>query len=108
MAMNDETRKQIALQRYKLISPVLAESGRNRNAWFREIAAKEHQFPHYGTKTVAVSTLKSWMKAYREEGFDGLLPKRRADGGRPRRLGDNAPSRRSLPTERLFVPNFVI
>jgi putative transposase len=86
--MNDETRKQIALQRYKLISPVLAESGRNRNAWFREIAAKEHTFPHYGTKTVAVSTLKSWMKAYREEGFDGLLPKKRADGGRPRRLGE--------------------
>jgi len=86
--MNDETRKQIALCRYKLLSPVLAESGRNRNAWFREIAAKEHTFPHYGTKTVAVSTLKSWMKAYREKGFDGLLPRRRADGGRPRRLGD--------------------
>lgn len=86
--MNDETRKQIALHRYRLISPVLAETGRCRNEWFREIAAKEHQFPHYGAKTVAVSTLKSWMKAYKAKGFDGLLPKRRADGGRPRRLGE--------------------
>jgi transposase InsO family protein len=86
--MNDETRKQIALQRYKLISPVLAESGRNRNAWFREIAGKEHQFPHYGSRIVAVSTLKSWMKAYRKKGFDGLIPKKRADGGRPRKLGE--------------------
>lgn len=86
--MNDETRKQIALARYKLISPVLAEAGRSRNEWFREVASKEHMFPHYGTKTVAVSTLKMWFKAYRKDGFDGLLPKRRADGGRPRRLGD--------------------
>ena len=86
--MTDETRKQIALARYKLISPVLAESGRNRNEWFREQAGKTHHFPHYGAKAVAVSTLKSWMKAYREKGFDGLLPKKRCDGGRPRRLGE--------------------
>lgn len=86
--MNDETRKQIALARYKLISPVLAETGRSRNAWFREMATKDHPFPHYGTKTVAVSTLKSWMKSYRKDGFDGLIPKKRADGGRPRKLGE--------------------
>ena len=43
--MTDETRKQIALARYKLISPVLAESGRNRNEWFREQAGKTHHFP---------------------------------------------------------------
>jgi len=86
--MNDETRKQIALCRYKLLSPVLAETGRNRNAWFREVAGKEQIFPHYGTRTVAVSTLKMWFKAYRKKGFDGLLPKRRSDGGRPRKLGE--------------------
>lgn len=86
--MNEDTRKQIALHRYKLISPVLAESGRCRNEWFREVASKEHQFPHYGLRRVAVSTLKAWFKAYRAKGFDGLMPKRRADGGRPRRVGE--------------------
>jgi len=86
--MNDETRKQIALCRYKLISPVLAESSRNRNAYFREASLQEHVFPHYGPKKVAVSTLKSWMKQYNTEGFDGLIPKARHDRGRPRRLGE--------------------
>ena len=86
--MNDETRKQIALERYKLLSPVLAEGGRSRNEWFREVSSKEQVFPHYGAKSVSVSTLKMWLKAYRKEGFEGLMPKRRADGGRPRRLGE--------------------
>jgi putative transposase len=85
--MNEETRKQIALCRYKILSPVLAESSRNRNAYFREASLKEHVFPHYGAKRVAVSTLKSWLKAYNSHGFDGLIPKARNDQGRPRRLG---------------------
>lgn len=86
--MNEETRKQIALSRYKILSPVLAETSRNRNAYFREASLKEHVFPHYGARRVAVSTLKSWLKAYNKEGFDGLVPKQRHDQGRPRRLGE--------------------
>ena len=66
--MNDQTRKQIALSRYKILSPVLAETSRNRNAYFREASLKEHVFPHYGAKRVAVSTLKSWLKAYNKKG----------------------------------------
>jgi transposase InsO family protein len=88
MKMTEDTRKQIALHRYKLISPVLAEPGRSRNEWFREVSTKEHTFPHYGKRKVSVSTLKSWFKSYRKEGFEGLLPQRRSDGGRPRRLGE--------------------
>ena len=86
--MNDETRKQTALQRYKIISPVLMETGRNRNEYFRQMAAKEHVFAGSKPRKVAVSTMKLWLKAYREKGFDGLLPGKRADGGRPRRIGE--------------------
>lgn len=86
--MNDETRKQTALQRYKIISPVLMETGRNRNEYFRQMAAKEHVFAGSKPRKVAVSTMKLWLKAYREKGFDGLLPRKRADGGRPRRIGE--------------------
>jgi putative transposase len=86
--MNDETRNQIALQRYKIISPVLMETGRNRNEYFRQQTEKEHIFAGGKPKKVAVSTMKAWLKAYRKKGFDGLLPKKRADGGRPRRLGE--------------------
>lgn len=86
--MNDETRKQIALARYKLISPVLAEPRRLQNEYFREQAQKEHFFPHYGMRTFGVSTFKSWLRGYRRKGFDALIPKVRKDGGRPRRLGE--------------------
>lgn len=83
--MDNETREQIALTRYKLISPVLAEPGRVQNAYFRTQAAKRHDFPRYGSRQVKVSTFKSWLKAYRERGFEGLKPKNRKDMGRPRK-----------------------
>lgn len=86
--MNDETRRQIALTRYKLISPVLAEPRRLQNEYFREQSQKEHFFPHYGTRAVALSTFKSWLRKYRREGFNALYPKAREDSGRPRRLGE--------------------
>ena len=86
--MNQETREQIALARYKLISPVLAEPGRVQNEYFRSQAAKEHELPHYGCRRLSVSTLKLWLRRYRERGFEGLKPRARGDQGRPRRLGE--------------------
>ena len=83
--MDNETREQIALIRYKLISPVLAEPGRVQNEYFRAQAAKRHGFPRYGSRKVKISTLKSWLKAYRKSGFEGLKPKIRSDKGRPRK-----------------------
>ncbi len=85
--MDNETREQIALIRYKLISPVLAEPGRVQNEYFRTQAANRYEFPRYGNRKVKVSTLKSWLKAYRKNGFDGLKPKTRSDKGRPRKAG---------------------
>jgi transposase InsO family protein len=84
--MDNETREQIAFIRYKLISPVLAEPGRVQNEYFRSQAAKRHEFPRYGSRKVKVSTLKSWLKAYRKNGFEGLKPKIRSDKGRPRKI----------------------
>lgn len=83
--MDNETREQIALIRYKLISPVLAEPGRVQNEYFRTQAAKRHEFPRYGSRKVTVSTLKSWLKIYKKKGFAGLKPKVRSDKGRPRK-----------------------
>ena len=88
--MTDETRQQIALFRYRLISPVLAEPGRVQNAYFRTQAGQEHLFPHYGRRTVAVATLKRWLRLYRQRGFEALKPKPRSDAGRPRRLRGEA------------------
>lgn len=86
--MNDETREQIALFRYKLISPVLAEPGRLQNEYFRSQAERTHNVPHLGVRRIALATMKSWLRRYRRDGFAALKPKARCDIGRPRRLNE--------------------
>ena len=84
--MEKDIRERIALKRYQIVSPVLAEPARAQNDYFRQQARKVHDFPRYGPRKFSVSTLKSWLKKYRKYGFEGLKPKNRSDGGRPRRL----------------------
>ena len=86
--MDNEIREKIALKRFQIISPVLAEPTRVKNEYFREQANREHEFPRYGLRKVKVSTMKAWLKTYKRRGFDGLKPKGRSDGGRPRRMTD--------------------
>jgi len=86
--MEEEVREKIALKRYQLISPVLAEPARAQNDYFRQQAAVEHQFPHYGRRRYTVSTMKAWLAKYRKGGFDALKPGPRSDRGRPRRFDD--------------------
>jgi putative transposase len=88
--MKQEIREKIALKRFQIISPVLAEPQRAQNEYFRQQAKIEHDLPRYGRKRISVSTLKSWLRKYRQEGFDALKPKGRSDGGRPRRLDAQA------------------
>ena len=84
--MEKDIRERIALKRYQIISPVLAEPARAQNDYFRKQAQQVHDVPRYGPRKFSVSTLKSWLKKYRKHGFEGLKPKNRSDGGRPRRL----------------------
>jgi transposase InsO family protein len=86
--MDKEIREKIALKRYQLISPVLAEPARAQNEYFRKQAETEHELPHYGLRKITVSTMKAWLKKYRRGGFDALKPKTRSDGGRPKRLDE--------------------
>lgn len=71
--------RDVALKRYALIAPLLepgleeAEARKRR----REILAN-------GTCPVSERTLRRYLAAYRERGFDGLCPKKRTDAGRPR------------------------
>ena len=57
--MDEEIREKIALKRYQIISPVLAEPARAQNEYFRKQADIEHDFPHYGVKKFSISTMKS-------------------------------------------------
>jgi putative transposase len=90
LPMEKDIRERIALKRYQLISPVLAEPARAQNAYFRKQAEREQDFPRYGLRKVSVSTMKAWLRKYRKKGFEGLKPKNRSDGGRPRRLDPHA------------------
>jgi transposase InsO family protein len=87
--MDKEIREKLALKRYQLISPVLAEPARAQNEYFRKQAEIEHEFPRYGLRKVRVSTMKAWLKKYRKGGFDLLKPKNRSDGGRPKRFTED-------------------
>jgi hypothetical protein len=69
--MDEEIREKIALKRYQIISPVLAEPKRAQNEYFRKQAGMTHNLPHYGSKKISVSTMKSWLRTYRDEGFAG-------------------------------------
>jgi len=86
--MQKDSRERIAIKRYQIISPVLAEPARAQNEYFRKQAELDHEFPYYGRRKVTVSTMKSWLRSYRRRGFNALKPKERSDGGRPRRIND--------------------
>ena len=108
--MDKEIREKIALKRYQLISPVLAEPARAQNEYFRKQAESEHELPRYGLRKISVSTMKAWLRKYRKGGFDALKPKNRSDGGRSRRLDEEllkaieikCQAHPSLPVQKLY------
>lgn len=87
--MEKDIQERIALKRFQIISPVLAEPTRAQNEYFRQQAQHQHDFPRYGLRKISVSTMKTWLKKYRKRGFDALKPKERSDGGRPKRLDES-------------------
>ncbi|HHY15170.1 MAG TPA: DDE-type integrase/transposase/recombinase [Firmicutes bacterium] len=76
--------RDIALQRFEMISPLLdpdldfAEKAIRREAI---LAAQEAK-----GKPISARTLRRYLQNYREQGFDGLHPRVRSDQGRPRVL----------------------
>lgn len=81
-------RTDIALFKYALISPVLQQQVAVQIGYFRDVACKEHEVPHLGRRRFKAGTLKKWLKQYRRQGFDSLMPKQREDKGSPRKIDD--------------------
>ncbi|MRX74421.1 DDE-type integrase/transposase/recombinase [Bacillus lacus] len=83
--MNEREREQVALFRYGLIAPIL--NGQvDIKEYLKEVEGKFHSVPYYGERKVAGKTVQEWFLHYRRHGFEGLLPKKRADKGNSRRL----------------------
>jgi len=77
---------EIALFRYGLIAHLVhtpPDSGQQERL-LREIAARTYTIPGSTRTHVSVTTLRRYLKTYREQGFEALRPGPRADAGAPR------------------------
>lgn len=85
--MTADPREAIALFRYAVISAATNPrlSPAERGQLVRELAAQAHQHPDGSEWTYSRVTLDRWIRAYREQGLDGLRPPPRADLGTVRR-----------------------
>jgi hypothetical protein len=84
---------EIAAWRFEQIAPLIDASldETQRRVALRERMRKPVQWPHSGRrKPIPKSSLYRWLKAYREHGYPGLLPRVRADRGASRRAGTAA------------------
>lgn len=86
--MDENKRKAIAIFKYGLIAPVLSGNVKVQMEYFRQIARKEYDVPCMGLRKYKARTFKSWLKRYRRNGFDALMPKKRIDKGLSRKIDD--------------------
>lgn len=87
--MNDKTRKEIALFRYGIFAPLISgtyDEDKSIKEFFREAAGKVYQAPNGEDAKIAASTLERWYYNYKKKGFEALIPVRRCDTGRTRKL----------------------
>ena len=86
----EEHRKAVALFRFEVLAPVLNEPSERTASRIRVQAAKVWDIPGSSRMRVAEGTIYDWLRLYRSRGFDGLLPKSRRDGAKPRRMPPDA------------------
>jgi len=89
--MNEQQRQAIANFRYGLIAPLVSrrlEVG-EQAALMKEIASHEYSAPDGGQKKVSMRTLERYVRAYREGGWEALLPAPRADKLQSREIAED-------------------
>ena len=88
---DSEHRHAVALFRYGVIADLVRlEPG--AEGLYQQIAEKaeaDYVIPGTTRTRVAAETIRHWLKRYRAGGFDALMPKPRADRGRPRKIPDD-------------------
>lgn len=86
--MEEKKRRDIALFRYGIIAPVLHGNVAQQTRYFRQVADRDYEVPHWGKKKYLPQTFKKWLKQYRRYGFEALMPKERQDKGQSRKIDD--------------------
>src|ERR1019366_4986494 len=76
----DGHRQAVALFRYSLVRPLAAPElgARERGALVRVLVSVDHVGPDGRRAEVSAPTLRRWLRAWRREGFAGLVPVVRA------------------------------
>ncbi len=84
-------RHAVALFRYGVIAELLRLEPGAQGLYeqIAERAEREYVIPGTTRTRVAAETIRHWMKRYRQGGFNALVPKPRADRGRPRKIPDD-------------------
>ena len=85
--MSTDPAETIALFRYHVVADATNSrlTPAERGALIRQLARQPHQQPDGSTRVYSRATLDRWVRAYREQGLDGLRPQPRADLGVVRR-----------------------
>lgn len=87
--MNQEKSQEIALLRYSVIAPLitgLPENYSSKEAFYRDVSEKGVLLKNGQAKIISASSIERWYLDYKKGGFDALIPKRRADFGRSRKV----------------------
>lgn len=89
---SDNLDHKVALFRYGLIADLIhaeiPQRGEHTGLWkkLREKADQDYDIPGSSRRRVRPETIRFWLRLYRRQGFDGLLPKTRADRGTTRNI----------------------
>ena len=89
--MEQDRKQAIALMRYSAISPLITgmqDDYPSLNAFFRDVSAKGIKAPDGNIRHYSPGTLQKWYLAYRNNGFDALVPTGRSDRGVSRKIDD--------------------
>lgn len=85
-----DTRKQedIALFRFGVIAPLIQRGycRSEKKQIMKQICSQEWLEPSGKRRKIPLGTIRDWLRKYRNEGFEGLYPRKRSDRGKSRRL----------------------
>jgi putative transposase len=87
--MDDKKREQIALFRYSLIVPFLSQEELEwgvKGELLQRMTKQIHIMPFSKKTSLHESTIRRYLKHYRDKGFDGLKPNSRSDSGKSHKI----------------------
>ena len=87
--MDEKKREEIALFRYGLIVPFLAPEELEwgvKGELLKRLVKQTLSLPFSKKSSLATSTIRRYLKDYRQKGFDGLKPKSRSDIGKSQKI----------------------